>query len=106
MLQGSSSLNLEEKCAAIFAPYNAYTLNLCGVHAAEVAHKSIFGNVQRVYNLFSGSPACWKILKETASVSLHGLSTQGGVQKSMPYVPLVKHHIKLLEVLSQIQTDV
>jgi hypothetical protein len=28
------------------------------------------------------------------------------VQKSMPYVPLVKHHIKLLEVLSQIQTDV
>ena len=67
---------MEKNPQAIFPPCSAHTLNLCGVHAVEVAPeiKSFFGNVQRLYNLFSASPACWKNLKETTGVSLHSLS--------------------------------
>ncbi|CAB4018775.1 zinc finger MYM-type 1-like, partial [Paramuricea clavata] len=67
--------------------------------------KSFFRNVQRLYNLFSGSPARWKILKETAGVSLHGLSDTRWSARIDAVHALVKNHIKLLEVLSQIQTD-
>ena len=98
---------LEKNPQAIFAPYSAYTLNLCGVHAVEVARKikSFFGNIQRLYNSFSGSPARWKILKETAGVSLHSLSETRWSARIDAIRILVKNHIKMLEILSNIQTD-
>lgn len=105
--KGVQVLILERNPQTIFAPCRAHTLNLCGVHAVEVAHeiKSFFGNVQRLYNLFSGSPACWKILKETAGVSLHSLSDTRWSARIDAVRILVKNHIKMLEILSNIQTD-
>ena len=80
---------------------------MCGVHAVEVAPeiKSFFGNVQRLYNLVSCSPAHWKILKETTGVSLHSLSDTRWSARIDAVRALVKNHIKMLEMVSNIQTD-
>ena len=62
---------------ALFSPCSAHSLNLCGVHAVESSAvlKSFFGNIQRLYSLFSSSPSRWKILQEAAGVSLRKLFT-------------------------------
>ena len=75
--KGAQAIIKEKNPQAIFSPCSAHTLNLCGVHAAESSTemKSFFGNVQKLYNLFSGSPGRWKILQETAGLSLHKMST-------------------------------
>ena len=74
--RGAQAIILEKNPQAIFSPCSAHSLNLCGVHAAEssVVMKSFFGNVQKLYNLFSGSPARWKVLQEIAQLSLHQMS--------------------------------
>ena len=92
---------------AFYAPCSAHTLNLCGVHAVEVAPeiKLFFGNVQKLYNLFSGSPSRWKILKDTAGISLHSLSQTRWSARIDAIRPLVKNHNKMLEALSKLQTE-
>ena len=61
---------------ALYAPCGVHSLNLCGVHAIVVSSKvkKFFGNIQKLYNLFAASTARWKILQETAGVTLHSLS--------------------------------
>ena len=105
--KGVQALILEKNPQAIFAPCSAHTLNLCGVHAVEVATeiKSFFGDVQRLYNLFSSSPARWKILKETAGVSLHSLSDTRWSARIDAVRILVKNHTKMLEILSSVKTE-
>ena len=64
--RGAQAIILEKNPQAIFSPCSAHSLNLCGVHSAEfsVEMKSFFGNVQKLYNLFSSSPARWKVLQD------------------------------------------
>ena len=66
--RAAQAIILEKNPQAIFSPCSAHSLNLCGVHAAESSPevKSFFGNMQKLYNLFSSSPARWKVLQETA----------------------------------------
>ena len=85
--KGVQALILEKNFKAIFAPCSAHTLNLCGVHAVEVAReiKIFFGNVQRLYNIFSGSPAqlIGKFLKKLLVCNCTAYRTPGGVQELM-----------------------
>ena len=71
--KGVHAVILRENPEAIYAPCSAHSLNLCGVHAVEASNevKLFFGNIQKMYNFFSSSPARWKILKETVGVTLH-----------------------------------
>ena len=57
--RGAQAIILEKNPQAIFSPCNAHSLNLCGVHAAESSPevKSFFENMQKLYKLFSSSPA-------------------------------------------------
>jgi hypothetical protein len=73
--KGAQSLIREKNPQAVFCPCSAHTLNLCGVHTAESNNvvKNFFGNIQKLYNLFSCSPSRWKILQEIAHISLHKL---------------------------------
>lgn len=61
---------------AVFSPCACHSLNLCGAHAAECCSEveTYFGNVQKLYNLFSSSPMRWQILQEKISCSLHSMS--------------------------------
>ena len=94
--KGVQALILEKNPQAFYAPCSTHTLNLCGVHAVEVAPeiKIFFGNVQKLYNLFSASPSRWKILKETVGVSLHNLSQFRWSVRIDAIRPLVKNHKK------------
>ena len=61
---------------AIFSPCACHSLNLCGSHAAECCPEvqTFFGTIQKLYNLFSCSPARWEILLDNIGCSLHSLS--------------------------------
>lgn len=57
--RGAQAIILEKNPQAIFSPCSAHSLNLCGVHAVEscLEVKNFMGNIQKLYNLFSSSPA-------------------------------------------------
>ena len=50
---------IQENPQPAFSPCSTHSLNLCGVHAAEfsVDVKCFLENVQKLYTLFSSSPA-------------------------------------------------
>lgn len=58
---------LHKNPIALFFPCSTHSLNLCGTHTKESSPeiKSVFGNIQKLYNIFSCRLARWKILKET-----------------------------------------
>ena len=77
---------LEKNPQAIFAPYSAYTLNLCGVHAVEVARKikSFFGNIQRLFTIhFPVVQLVGKFLKKLLACHCTAYRRPGGVQELM-----------------------
>ncbi|XP_065662982.1 uncharacterized protein LOC136085589 [Hydra vulgaris] len=62
--------------SARFVPCAAHTLNLFGVHAAEVSPLMItfFGKVQAIFNFFSSFTSRWEKLMKTLTISLKGNS--------------------------------
>ena len=73
---GVQAAILEKNPQALFSSCSAHSLNLCGVHGSESSAvvKSFWGNIQRLYTLFSSS----FLLEDFArgsGVSLHKLST-------------------------------
>ena len=77
--KGAQAIILQKNPQALYAPCGAHSLNLCGVHAVEASSeiKLFFGNIQKVYNLFSSSPARWKILNPIST-------GRGGGRFSLP----------------------
>lgn len=73
---GVQSHLLNENPLCQLCPCGCHTLNLCGVEGAKCCKEAVtlFGVVQATYTFFSSSPARWKILKDEAGDSLHGLS--------------------------------
>ncbi|KAL4089763.1 hypothetical protein QTP88_024734 [Uroleucon formosanum] len=57
---------------ATFLPCSAHSLNLVGVHAAEVSPMMItfFGLIQNIYLFFSGSTSRWELLMQTMKITL------------------------------------
>ena len=98
---GAQAVILEKNPQALFSSCSAHSLNLCGVHGAESSAvvKRLFGNIQKLYNLFSFSPSRWKILQEVAGVSLHKLSTTRWSARTETVKPLVKRPREILDAL-------
>ena len=105
--RGAQAVVLQKNPQAIFSPCSAHSLNLCGVHAAEssVIVKSFFGNIQKLYNLFSSSPARSKILHETAHVSLHKMSVTRWSARIEAVKPLTKRPREILNALSRLREE-
>ena len=105
--RGAQAIILEKNPQAIFSPCSAHSLNLCGVHSAEssVEMKSFFGNVQKLYNLFSSSPARWKVLQETAQISLHRMSDTRWSARIDAVKPLVRRPREIVQALEKLQED-
>ena len=103
--KGAQALIQEKNPQAVFSPCSAHTLNLCGVHAAESNDvvKAFFGNIQKLYNLFSSSPSRWKILQEIAQISLHRLSVTRWSARIEAVKPLVKRPREILEALNSLK---
>ena len=98
---GAQAAILEKNPQALFSPCSAHSLNLCEVHAAESSAvlESFFGNIRRLYILFSSSPCRWTILQEAAGVSLYKLSTTRWRARIEAVKPLVKRPREILGAL-------
>lgn len=103
--KGVQALVLRKSPQAFFVPCAAHSLNLCGVHAVEssVQAKSFFGYVQTLYKIFSCSPARWKILLDTAGVSLHKTSLTRWSARIEAIKPLAKRPREILEALRKLE---
>ena len=89
----------------VSSPCSAHSLNLCEVHAAEsnAVVKSFFGNIQKLYILFSPSPLRWKILQEIANISLHKLSVTRRSVRIEAVKPLAKRSRERLAALGRLK---
>ena len=105
--RGAQAIILEKNPQVFFCPCSAHSLTLCSVHAAESSTevKSFFGNIQKLYNLFSSSPARWKVLQETAHVSLHRMSDTRWSARIDAVKPLVKRPREILQALNKLQEE-
>ncbi len=103
--KGAQALIREKNPQPVFSPCSAHTLNLCGVHAAESNNvvKKFFGNIQKLYNLFSSSPSRWEILQEIAHISLHKLSVTRWSAIIEAVKPQAKKPREILEALDSLK---
>lgn len=104
--KGAQACILQRNPQAIFSRCSAHTLNLCGVHSAESCTEvqSFFGNIQKLYNLFSAAPSRWKILQETAHFSLHTLSNIRSARINA-VKPLAKRPLQIVESLKKLKEN-
>nr|XP_047141247.1 uncharacterized protein LOC101240813 [Hydra vulgaris] len=102
---GVQALIRQNNLQAIFIPCSAHSLNLCAVHAIESSApaKSYFGNIQKLYNLFSSSPVRWKILQEETGQSLHKLSVTRWSSRIESVKPLAKKPSEILKSLHSLK---
>ena len=103
--KGTQALIQEKNPQAVFSPCSAHTINLCGVHAAESNDvvRTFFGNIEKLYNLFSSSPSRWKILQEIAQILLHKLSVARWSARIEAVKPLAKRPREILEALNSLK---
>ncbi|XP_065903748.1 zinc finger MYM-type protein 1-like [Dysidea avara] len=105
--KGVQALILQKNPQAIYLPCSAHSLNLCGVHAAESSTdvKCFFENIQKLYNLFSGSASRWKVLQDKTSISLHRLSETRWSARIDAVKSLVKRPREILSALETLKED-
>jgi len=105
---GVKSKIIEKYPQALFSPCSAHSLNLCGVHAMETSLevKTFFGNIQKLYNFFSCSPSRWKILQETAGLSLHSISATRWSARIDAVRPLSKNYSGILNSLVRVKNEI
>uniref|UniRef100_H2ZW52 DUF4371 domain-containing protein n=1 Tax=Latimeria chalumnae TaxID=7897 RepID=H2ZW52_LATCH len=98
---------LQKNPQAIYSLCSVHSLNLCGVHAAESSTevKSFFGNIQKLYNLFSSSPARWKILQKAANILLHSMLQTWWSARIEAVKPLAKKPREILQVLVKLKEE-
>ncbi|XP_029435922.1 zinc finger MYM-type protein 1-like [Rhinatrema bivittatum] len=89
---------------AICCPCAAHSLNLVGVHAAASCPemKTFFGSVNRLYVLFSSSPARWNTLIEEVGRSLHGLSDTRWSSRIEAVRPIAQNLPSILKALEKV----
>ncbi|XP_047129456.2 zinc finger MYM-type protein 1-like [Hydra vulgaris] len=103
--KGVQAIILQRNPQAFYMPCSTHNLNLAGVHSLDssVEMKNYFGRIQLLYNLFSGSPIRWKILTETAGLSLHQTSQTRWSARIEAVKPLVKRPREILLSLQKLR---
>ena len=92
---------------ARYVPYEAHTLNLVGVHSAEVSPFMItfFGKVQKIFNFFSSSTTRWDKLMKTLEVTLKSQSETRWSAKKEAIHSLNNQITNISNVLQEINND-
>jgi len=92
--RGAQRYLRDQNPSVVFSPCAPHTLNLTGVHAAEICAdvKNFFGNVDRLYAFFAVSPYRWDILLQcTNGRSLHSSSDTRWCARLDAIRPLAQH---------------
>ncbi|XP_045466771.1 uncharacterized protein LOC123675455 [Harmonia axyridis] len=90
---------------AKFIPCTAHSLNLVGVHAAEVnPHmETFFATVQQIYNFFVGSSSKWELLKTEVDLTLKGFCDTRWSSKANAVHSLKSQLGKIIEILRKLK---
>ncbi|XP_069477668.1 zinc finger MYM-type protein 1-like [Ambystoma mexicanum] len=93
---------------ALFSPCAAHCLNLCGVHAAEICSEcgTYFGSIQKLYTLFSCSPARWKIVNEEMKITFKSQSQTRWSERLDAVKPVAKHLPSVIKALERVQAEI
>ncbi|KAJ8359077.1 hypothetical protein SKAU_G00156020 [Synaphobranchus kaupii] len=75
---------------ALYVPCGAHTLNLVVADAAKnsIDATSFFGNVQKIYTLFSAAPQRWAILKQHVTITVKSWSETRWESRVNSIIPL------------------
>ena len=105
-MKGVQARILQKNDAALFSPCAAHTLNLVGVNAASCCRDAItfFGNVNRLYKLFSSCPERWNLLLESTRCSLHNLSDTRWSSRVDALRPIAQRLPSILPVLETVMS--
>ena len=92
---------LELNSRAMYLPCGSHTWNLVVADSANSSVRAVtfFGNINRIYVLFSSSPCRWDILKEHMPISVKGLSATRWEARIEALKPLRYHLPELKEAL-------
>lgn len=75
--KGVQAVIRDKNPKAVFIPCAAHSLNLVGQNAASkvLSGKLFLGQIQNLFNFFSGSPSRWTVLKEHVKQTLKSQSS-------------------------------
>jgi hypothetical protein len=104
---GVQAVITQQNSLATFVPCAAHSLNLVGVHAAEVSPIMItfFGRVEMIFKYFSGSTSRWTMLVDATKITLKGHSATRWSSKKNAVSPLNHQLEEVYRVLSKISND-
>ncbi|XP_041852965.1 zinc finger MYM-type protein 1-like [Melanotaenia boesemani] len=88
--KGVQARLLEKNPRALYVPCGAHTLNLVVADAAKnsIDATSFFGNVQKIYNLFSAATQRWSILKHHVTITVKSWSETRWESRVNSIIPL------------------
>jgi hypothetical protein len=106
-IKGVQARILEINPNALYSPCGAHSLNLVGEHAAACCMdaKTFFGNVSKLYNLFSCSPERWEMLQQKLNCSLHSMSETRWSARKEAVMPIANHLPSVIELLNDILSE-
>ena len=89
---------------AFDVPCSAHTLNLTVSDAAKSSKDAtcFFGNVEKIYNLFAGSPQRWAILQKYVDITLKSWSDTRWESRIKHIEPLHYQADKVREALLEV----
>ncbi|KAM3624160.1 uncharacterized protein V6R79_019961 [Siganus canaliculatus] len=103
--KGVQARLLKKNPRAFYVPCGAHSLNLVVSDAAKVSVDAtcFFGNVEKIYKLFSGSPQRWAILKQHVNITLKSWSETRWESRIKSIEPLRYQADKVREALLEVR---
>ena len=92
---------------AVFVPCCNHSLNLVGVHAAEVNPEVItfFGTLDRLFAFFSQSTGRWDVMKRHLQISLKRHADTRWSSKAEAVKPVFKQYNELIDCLEELRNN-
>ncbi|XP_063810584.1 zinc finger MYM-type protein 1-like [Pseudophryne corroboree] len=105
--KGVQARILQENELAYFVPCAAHSLNLVGVHAADISPEAqtFFGTLHSLYLYFAASTSRWEILKKHVPTSLRSQSKTRWSAKMEAVEAVYKHLDKVMKALEELGTN-
>ena len=99
--KGVQAMLLVKNPRAFYVPCSAHTLHLTVSDAAKTSKDAtcFFGNIEKLYNLFSGSTQRWAILQKYVHITLKFWSEMRWESRMKSIEPLRYHADKMREAM-------
>lgn len=105
--KGVQARLLEKNPHALYVPCGAHTLNLVVADTAKnyIDATSFFGNVQKMYTLFSAAPQRWAILKQHVNITVKSWSETRWESRVNSIIPLCYEASGIRDALLEVREE-